>query len=323
MLKWIGRILYVVVIFILTITMYQIAFTSAAQDYYEDEIADLIDDDIAYMEGLNTLMGIDYFRVKPTLYEYSGEATDGDNSYRLDVSVFAIGATDEDMLLEGYAILVNNISIIEAGEEILDPIIRITAELDQEILLVDEELSDRGSVFYNPSQTFDPYNIPVLFLFDEYLRNSDSGDIASLERIEVNYSKGEKDDDGYFIFSDIPLFIASTSAIDEAVLGDLKDPELAIDPELYQIRDGFENQIPSDTDIQELDLNTSRNDLSAYNGVIWRTMGIYTLIIALLTYLVFFHRRIREHIRTKNEPKRPISSNKALFTDYVEKKDER
>jgi hypothetical protein len=325
MLKWIGRILYVVVIFILTIQIYSFAYFSKLQNYHDDKIADLIDDDIAYMEGLNTLMGIDYFRVTPTLYEYSGESTDDENSYRLDVSVYAVGASSEEASFDGYAILVNNISIIEAGEEILDPIIRITAELDQQTLMVDEELSDRGSVFYNPAQPFAYYNIPVLFLFDtdNYLRDPESGDIASLERIEVNYSKGEKDDDGNFIFSDIPLFIASTSEISEAALGDLKDPNLMIDSEIYQIRDGFEDQLPSDTDVQTLNLNTTRSDLSAYNGVIWRTMGIYTLIIALLTYLVFFHRRIREHIRTKNEPKRPMSSNKALFTDYVEKKDER
>lgn len=325
MLKWIGRILYVVVIFILTIQIYSFAYFSKLQNYHDDNIADRIDDDLAYMEGLNTLMGIDYFRESPTLYAYSGEATDDDSSYRLDVSVYAVGASSEEASFDGYAILANNISIVENGEEVLDPILRITAELDQATLKVDDELSDRGSVFYNPSQPFAYYNIPVLFLFDtdNYLRNPETGDIASLERIEVNYSNGDKDDDGNFVFSDIPLFIASTSEISEAALGDLKDPNLTIDPEIYRIRAGFDDQFPSDTEIETLNLNTSRNDLSAYNGVVWRTMGIYTLIIALLTYLVFFHRRIREHIRSKNEPERPLSSNKALFTDYVEKKDER
>ncbi|MFP4177759.1 MAG: hypothetical protein ACLFTZ_03245 [Acholeplasmataceae bacterium] len=317
MFKWIGRILYIVVVFILTIQIYSFAYFTKLQNYYDDTIADRVDDDIAYMEGLNTLMGIDYFRMSPTLYEYSGEASDDDSSYRVDLSVYAVGATSEEEAFDGYAILANNVAIVEHGETVEDPIIRITVELDRPTLMVDEELSDRGSVFYNPSEPFAYYNIPVLFLFDtdNYLRDPDTEEIAVLERIEVNYSSGETDDDGNFIFSDEPLFIASTSAIDEAALGDLKDPNLTIDPDIYRIRDDFEDQMPSDADVEELNLNTSRNDLSAYNGVVWLTMGIYTLIIAILTYLVFFHRRIREYIRTKNEPERPVSSNESLFRD--------
>ncbi len=318
MLKWVLRIIYVIVISVLSLQIYHFAYFSKLQAYYEEHIADRMDDDEAYLTGMNTLMGLNYFRQSPLLYVYEQDSGD----YQLRVSIRAVSASTETEHFDGFVVFVNHVRIYEDGVLVDNPVLRITVELSEATLTVGDEQTNTGSVFFDPGQPFAFYNVPLLFLFDSdnYLKVPDSDVIAVLNTLEISYSNGEREDNA-LVFNPVPLFIASRFEINEAVLGNNKDADFDLDVDLYRLHGLFANDLPDDSEISLYDLVTDRGDLSPYNHLVWRTMLIYTVIVLALTYLLFFHKNVMETVRAKRyqkEPPKPKSS-QTLFHDYEEK----
>ncbi|MBU1141449.1 MAG: hypothetical protein KKG64_02880 [Firmicutes bacterium] len=296
MLKWIGRALYVMIISILSLQIYSYAYYSKLQEYYNDNVSEYIDDDTVFLNGINTLMGIDYYRESPILYEYIKD--DGD--FQITVRAYAIGIMSDNTYYDGFMILVNHVLIVEDGATLEDPIIKINVELDTNTLMVSEELTNRGSIYFDSLQPFAYYNVPVLFLFDaeDYLKVPNQDAFANLTRIEVEYSNREVDDDKNLIYNESPLFLATAVATSESALN--KDATLAINVNDYRLRLQFENDVPSEIEMITFNLNDDRGDMNPYNWLIWRTMLVYVLIVAIVTYLLFFHKIVRERYKTKN-----------------------
>jgi len=296
MLKWVGRILYIIMISLLSLQIYSYAYYSKLQEYYMDHVEENLNNNEAYLNGINTLMGIDYYRESPILYSFSSTAGD----YQFSVNVYAVGVNAKDLYYDGLMIFVNNVSITKDSAVIEDPILKISVELDQATLLVGEELSDTGSIYFDPSQPFAYYNVPVLFLFDadDYLKVPDEDAFAVINRILVEYSDGEKDEDNALIFDDSALFIASREVISDAAYH--KDTTLTINVDDYRLRDDFADQIPTDAEIIAFGLNADHGDLDAYNWTVWKIMLIYITLVIVVTYLLFFHKMVREHFKTKN-----------------------
>jgi hypothetical protein len=327
MLKWIGRILFIVIVAVLALQVYGISYYSMLDAYYVEYVAEHMDDDDTYLHGITTLMGLDYYRMSPLLYDSSEHIVEDEN-YQLRLTIRAVGATENDVSIDGLMIFVNNVRIIEDGVEVENPIIRITVMLSDSTLRVGESKTDRGSVFYNPSQPFayyNYYNVPLVFLFDteNYLLNPDTDEIAQIERIEVSYSNGELNETNEFSFNPQLLFVASRETYDEAVLGQNKHENFDFDASLYKLREQFSADKPSEDDIILFDLMTERGDLSEFNGIIFRNILIYVLVVSLLTYLIFFHRRVRESIQTKKYQQKAEESKKLghlpIFRDPEEK----
>jgi len=165
--------------------------------------------------------------------------------------------------------------------------------------MVDNTLSNRGSVFFDSKEPFAYYNVPLLFLFDaeDYLKVPDQDVFANLSRIEVEYSNRELDDNDMIVYNETPLFLATTATTSESALN--KDATLAINSSDYRLRDLFADNSPTDSEIATYNLVTDRGDLNPYNWVVWRTMIIYVLVVIGITYLLFFHKTVRAHFKAK------------------------
>ncbi|BCR36593.1 hypothetical protein [Mariniplasma anaerobium] len=300
MMKWIGRSIYVLAIVFISVIIYRYAYTAKLQEYYDAEIRDNINDDETLLIGLNTLLTIDYYRESPMLYQYVSDTGD----YQFTLSSYAIGITYGDVSYDGLMFVINNLAIMEDGELIVDPVLKITVNLSHNTLLVEDEYSNMGSVYYDPLIPFSIYNVPALFLFDaeNYLLipNDDdnaSPEYATIENITLEYSNGAANDDNEYLFNEIPLFVGSKVEYRDAAY--LKDSTFNIDPDLYQINDDFGSDGLSTDNIATFNLVTEQDDLTPYNGAIWRIMVIYILLIIVITYFLFFHKMLMGHLQYK------------------------
>jgi hypothetical protein len=328
MLKWIGRSVYVIALVFISVIIYRYAYTAKLQEYYDAEIRDNIDDDEILLKGLNTLLTIDYYRESPMLYQFVSNTGD----YQFTLSSYAIGITYGDVSYDGLMFLINDIKIIEDGALIEDPVIKITVNLSHETLLVEDEYTNTGSIFYDPLLAFSIYNVPALFLFDaeNYLliANDDenaSPEYATIENITIEYSNGEPNDDNEYVFNEIPLFVGSKIEYRDAAY--LKDSTFSIDPELYQLSDDFGSDGITADDIETFNLITDQDDLTPYNGAVWRIMVIYVLLIIVITYFLFFHKILMGHLQKKkiladkeNADKNPEVIFKDIDTDTKDEK---
>lgn len=300
MLKWIGRSIYVLAIVFISVIIYRYAYTAKLNEYYDAEIRDNINDDETLLRGLNTLLTIDYYRESPMLYQFVSDTGD----YQFTLTSYAIGITYGEASYDGLMFLLNDVKIIEDGELLVDPVLKITVNLSHNSLLVEDEFSNIGSVFYDPILPFSIYNVPALFLFDaeNYLLipNEDEDatpEYATIENITVEYSNGEATDDNDYEFNEIPLFVGSKTEYRDAAY--LKDSTFNIDPEIYEINDDFGSDGLTSDDIDNFNLVTDQDDLTPYNGAIWRIMVIYVLLVIMITYFLFFHKTLMDHLRYK------------------------
>lgn len=294
------------------------AYTAKLQVYYDLEIRDHINDDAVLLKGLSTLLTIDYYIESP-LYQYVSDSGD----YQFTLSSYAIGISYGDAAYDGYMFVVNDIQIKEHGEVVLNPIMKLSVTLNDQTLLVDSVFSDTGSVYYDPVKPFSIYNVPALFLFDaeNYLLvpSTDEGaspEFTTIEHVTLEYSNGKTNDKSEYVFNDIPLFVGSKVEYRDAAY--IKDPNFFIDASKYQIRDNFESISITQNDIDTFNLMTEKDDLSPYNGEVWKIMSIYVFSIAVITYFLFFHKLVRLRIAEKkhlaNKEKKG-NSTEVIFKD--------
>jgi len=313
MIKWLGRTVYLIIILLLTVQIWFFAFQSKLQQFYEEHMASYVDDNDAYLVGMNTLADIDYYQKTP-IYSFSSDNPD----YQFDINVHAIGAliTNQDnkqISVDGLLVYINKVSI----KTIESPIIRLTLTLDQSSIIVrdsngDNMLTNKIQMEYNPKVEFPRSNIPILFLVktEGSLVVPDTGILSNIKILKAEISDGLTNADNQLIYDPKALFIASDEIVPEGAY--VKDDQFIIRAEDYSLRALFASDVPSSSEIVTYNLITDREDLSQYNGIVWRTMIGYGLMVVLITYLLFFHKNVMIKMREK----RDLAYRKAHPKDY-------
>lgn len=317
MMKWIGRSIYILLITFVSVTVFRIAYTAKLQKYYETEIKDFINDEETLLRGLNTLLQINYYREDPLLYQYQNATGD----YQFNLAMYAIGITADNNHYDGMMLVINNLKITENDEIVENPILKMSVTLSHETLLVNKTYTNTGSIYYDPSQPFSIYNVPALFLFDaeNYLlvpdTNNDNPDVfATIDTVTLEYSNGSTDDDNNYIFNEVPMFVGSKVEYNE--MAHFKDSSFSIDPELYQINANFGENGLTDDVINSFNLVTDQDSLKPYNGTVWRIMSIYVLAVVVVTYFLFFHKYVRERMRSKTIDVSSNNDDKEIVTIF-------
>jgi len=320
MMKWIGRSIYVLAIVFISVVVFRLAYTAKLQEYYDAEVRENMDDDETLLKGLMTSLTIDYYQETPKIYEYISDEGD----YQFNLSAYAIGISYGDEKYDGLMFVINDINIVEDGDPIDNPIIRMSVTLSHQTLMVNEAYQNNGSIIFDPILEFSIYNVPALFLFEApnymLIPNEDENaepEYATIETLTLEYSNGETNDNGSYVFDEVPFFVASATEYRDAVHDDHKDSGFSIDPESFRLSDDFGDDGITDDDILAFNLVTEKDDLSQYNGVMWRIMLVYVLVVVVITYFLFFHKYVRQRIQMKHEKEVTVSK-QAIFKDDVE-----
>ncbi|HAX03929.1 MAG: hypothetical protein A2Y45_07575 [Tenericutes bacterium GWC2_34_14] len=294
MLKWILRFFYIMIVSVATLYVYGSANYGRLEAYYEAYMADEIDNDDVYLTGINTLMNLAYYKQDP-VYSY----TSASDTHNLKLSVYAIGIQNEGVYLDGIMIFVNELDVIDGeGNPIENPIIKVTAHLSDKTYNLNDELVDTPSIVFDSTKEF-PYSYaPTLFLVyaEDYLLIPETNTYAMIERISVSYSDGTRDESGQYEYDTTWLLDVANGDPGEAAYNKVTD--FTLDETSFRLTEIYGEELTAE-EITTLGLVTDRGDLKEFNGVIVKTMVIYTLIVMALTYVLFFHKYIMEKVREK------------------------
>lgn len=309
MLKWVWRILYFVIIAILSLQVYGYAYFEQLGAYYEDHIESELNNPNAFMEGMNTILGLSYFQETPNLYEE--EISDDDTQFTITIK--AVGAVTDGDGVDGYAIIFSDLFFSKDNKPLDRTVIKITVELDNDTFIVDGERTNRKTLIYDSGNPFSFQNVPVFFVFDYdgYTLNTETNTYASLSRIEMTYGWVEADT---YVYDDTLTYLGTPESNNEAAM--YKSSDITFTQEDYTLIDSFSDFIPSETDIETYQLNINRGNLSAYDGVVYRIIALFLTVVFIVTYFLFFHKSVLAFIRKKKA--RQIDSNtksQAIFKD--------
>jgi len=317
MLKWILRFFYIMIISVATLYVYGSANYGRLEAYYATYMADQIDNDQVYLEGINTLMNLEYHQETP-VYTYTSTS----DTHFVKLSVYPIGISNEGTYYDGIMIFINNLAIYDDGVLVEKPILKITAQLSDKTYKLNDELIDNPSVIYDSTKEF-PYSYaPTLFLVyaPDYLEipsEDDTVRYATIDTISVQYSTGERGEDGQYAFDETMLLIASDHEASEAAYN--KATDMVLNESSFRLTQTFGDDLSLE-EIEALGLNVTQGSLKEFNGVIVKTMSIYGLIVIALTYIIFFHKHVVEKIKAKRmdkqqEARDPGKVQEAIFQD--------
>ena len=308
MLKWFLRILYFIVIAVLSLQVYGYAYFQQLEAYYKDNLEPYLNDEVTYMEGMNTLLGLSYFSEEADLFDYV--QLDGEITYRF--SIRTVGAVTEDIGVDGFAMMISDMNIVHEGEQLERPIIKMTVEMSEETFLVDGTKTDVKTLIYDIDNPFSFTNVPVFFMFDYegYNLISETDDFAFIKRIEILYGWVEGDQ---YEFSPVPIFLATQEPTNEAALYKTSGFDI---PSSYRLMDQFEDNTPTELQISALNLNTTRGDINAYSYILTRTIVIFLAVVFIVTYFLFFHGSVMRYYRKKKGEKQPVKDlTSSIFKD--------
>jgi hypothetical protein len=321
MLKWILRILYIMILSVATMYVFGSSNYSRLTLYYEKYMEDHLNDSAVYLEGINTIMNLDYHKeiMAPKTY------TSADGKKELTLNFYAIGATLDKEFYDGLMIFVNNIKIETDDGLIEKPILKIEVLLSGKSYDTPEGKSEIATIEYNPTKEF-PYSyVPIVFLLkaDKYLLipSTDTTPVtyATVEAIFISY--GVLGDDGKINYDQTLLFSGSNTILEDPSY--IKADDFIIDEASYSLSEQFEGSRPTSEEIEQFGLITARGDLREFNGVVWKNMIIFTLVATALTYVLFFHKIFWEKIRERKQANQPVvvtNKRDAIFVDVEEKK---
>ncbi|MDY0295629.1 MAG: hypothetical protein RBQ71_07485 [Acholeplasmataceae bacterium] len=314
MLKWILRFFYIMIISVATLYVYGSANYGRLEAYYAKYMAEQIDNDQLYLEGINTLMNLEYHQETP-VYTYVSES----DTHFVKLSVYPIGISNEGTYYDGVMIFINQLAIYDDGVLVEKPILKITAHLSDATYKLNDELIDNPSVVFDSTKEF-PYSYaPTLFLVyaDDYLKIPETETFATIDMITVEYSTGARGEDGQYAYDTTMLLIATDSEAPEAAYN--KATDMVLNESSFRLTESFGDDLSAE-EIETLGLNVTKGSLKEFNGVIVKTMSIYGLIVIALTYIIFFHKFVVEKIRAKRldkqqEMKEPGKEQEAIFQD--------
>lgn len=319
MLKWVGRFVFIMVVFVVTVPVLQYAQYARVEKYYVENLAGKEDDPSEYLVGISTMFGMDYFQDTPALTYTDNDHAEQD--FVLDIYLF--GVTEDKDVMNGFMLYLHDLSLVDdQGEVIINPIIKMTVQLNLETMKqADGTYTNRQEVVINPTNAI---VVPMVFLVDneDNLKVQDEDIYAEIERIEIEYSTGEKNDDGEYIYNDSYLLLITQDPSDELAV--VKYDGISFTADDYQLRNDFADVVPTDAEITTFGLITDKDDISPYNWILWRTILVYTFIVFVLAYFLFFHKALKEkremkRMQANSDPSKPKTE--VIFKDEIEEKD--
>ena len=303
MLKWFLRITYIMILSIATMYVFGSSNYSRLTDYYEKYMMDYINDTEVYLEGINTVMNLDYHKEIITAKTYTSQ----DEKMTLTLNFYAIGATVDKKLYDGLMIFVNNVRIENEDGVLINPILKIEVLLSDETYKSETGKSNIAVVEYNPTQKFPFSYVPIIFLLnaENYLLIDDDSDIdayATIESISISY--GVMDADGIVNYDPTLLFIGSDTILEDPAY--IKANDFQIDESLFDLKSLFAGDRPTDQEIESLGLITTRGSLTEFNYIIWKNMAIFGVVVIALTYVLFFHKIVWQKIQERKQVDKPV-----------------
>ncbi len=301
--KWIGRFLYAIIIIYMTFVIIQSANGARSNAYLLENMSEYYNDETQFFKGVNTLLGLDYITYEPIAPVY----TDTTREHRLTFQIYGIGYTDQEGIhLDGMMIFVNDVVIYEKNEEtgfyklLENPYIRLTIFTD--------ELQENST---EPvSYTSVGMNFSAGFVFDQvssevaYDLTKTDGSLAKITRVDVDYSNGATNADGSLIYSPESIMIVASQPVDDPVFDDsIKITDFNYDPESYRLSDDITTWPVTDAEASTLNLMTDHDDITAYNWHMIRVYLLYAGFVIIVTYLLFFHKKVMGLIHTKRTQK--------------------
>ncbi len=302
--KWIGRLFYAILIVFMTFFIIQSAFDARSNAYLLENMTDEWDNEAQFFKGVNTLLDLDYMTSDPIIPAY----VDDTGAHRLTFQLYGIGYTDQEgNHLEGLMIFINDIVIYEQDErtgfmeQVENPYIRLTIYTDELI----ENSTD--TVVYTG---FEGQNFAAGFVFEQAseevafdLEKSD-GTIATITRIDVDYSNGASNG-GSLVYATESVMIIANETVEDPVYDDsLKISDFSYDPEAYRLADDITAFPVTDAEASSLNLFIDRDDITAYNWEMIRIYLLYAGFVIIITYLLFFHKKTMAMIRAKRSAKK-------------------
>ncbi len=353
MLKWVGRILYVVFVFIIisTIELGSGGVQGLQRgDYAVDYVIPSKDDNGDYdphkaLARFTAAIDIYYSNQAIASFSSVGDATVDDQyevGFELYPFVSLMKHSEINIWFDGFFFILTDYNEDAINYRIEVSAVNNSIEDAELITLTNDDLSRSGMIYLLPDDFF-LNSRPALVTYIEnssfYGKDKDAKTATSFEYDIVSISmyatflkneEGETEEKFIYRITDHSESFAGTPIKEDTTQLDVKAED-------YNLSKLIGAGAPSDEEVETYSLVTTYHpaDFSKYVYWYWIIYGGYTVLILVIPYFWFFHRRVMAKFRSKKELKekedfanqklqdgKPIPQNEQIFSDVEPKGDD-
>lgn len=348
MLKWIGRILYVV--FVLLVIGF-VEFTAGGivgmqrSEYARVNIIDRADND----EDYTVFDGLDYFNAAIGTYysnvsikntndenHYDTTAESIDNLYKIKLGIYPFISTlkdpNVDIWYDGFYIVVEDYheDVLFYSFDIIAT--HVNDPENKKITLTKDPSGERDDRFLYIYPTTDGFirneRVPLTtYLYNTMFYNADQNELGGIFEYNIIsisvFAHVETETDPVFIYrmtDGSENYVGSPLVLHET---------LNLTASTFNISKQLENLAPTQNDIDTFNIVTTYHpaDFSPYNHFYYIVYSIYFLLVIVVPYFWFFHKKVMTKIN-KNKPQKETEEiiinqpkEQQLFSDEEPKSD--
>ncbi len=354
MLKWIGRILYVVFIFIIISTVE--LGSGGVQglqrgDYAVAHVVSAKDDDGNYdphkaLAHFTSAINIYYSNQVIGSFTTVGDATLDDQyevGFELYPFVSLMKHSEIDIWFDGFFFVLTDYNEDAVNYRVEISAVNTSVEDGDRIILTNDDLTRAGMIYLMPDDFFQNSR-PALVTYIEnssfYQKDPDKETATSFEYDIVSISmyvtlptevEGETKETYIYRITDQSEAFAGSPLVEDAAILDLKAED-------YNLSKLIGVGTPTDEEVTQYNLVDTYHpaDFSPYVYWYFIIYGGYFVLIIVIPYFWFFHRRVMAKIRAKKDLKnkedianqrvqegKQITENEQIFSDIEPKGDDK
>jgi hypothetical protein len=312
-MKWIGRILYVVIVGVVTYFMITVALAARTSAFLEDSRDEIKKSDTFLLSTLTvtTYNGASeaYILREPIFqqdFSVAGDTPEVEYLYRVNIKVYTLAVFNKKSNVNCFAIILKDIIISdEKAVKDSDGIYQLSAKFtfSDEVKIDENKTSTVANVTVSP--IYDSSS-GIILINESSLKGPD-GNSVSINKIDFYYKTEAAEESFLSLYQTTPDYSFTGKdqfgTIDATRLYDFSGDAL-------KLNKTHPSAVSNDLIYYNPD---SINGLKSKNIVIVRYMSIFVAIVIVITYLIFFHKTVWALVKAKinsKKEKKEIEHNK-------------
>lgn len=303
-LKWITRILYIVIVGFVTFFVYTLSVSARSDAYLTSKKDEIIQDTAEGRNAFITSLVTSnyngsaqvYNRIEPLYYEEFVK----DDEFRLKLRIYSIVLLDDKVAYNGLVFLVTDLVIT-------DPDVSLDANFHK---IITAKFDFSKSIHITKDETKMTHSVELGVAFDDSTRvamitetaltsSENSNEKADIEKVTLFYHTPIENSESK---NDIPLLTTiqmdrdHLTAEADAFPADLAKRSYDLSPDRINLLKDYPNPVNNDIIYYR---EGAAKELYAFNGKIWQFMIIEVLVVIVITYLLFFNSYVMKLVREK------------------------
>jgi hypothetical protein len=311
-LKWVGRILYLIIVGVATYFLFSLALGNRGYEYLQEAKAKAMEDPNYLLSVVGvTQYGTDTksFSEKAPLYSasYSYKSADETIEYRVNIEMYPVTYVLKKEVSDSLAIVIRDL-VIKDDRALIDESTAsntITATFTFNTPITDPKKENEYLTYTASIGALYDNSLRLCLISEASLYNYKLSQDVDITKINLKFKNKEADSSDVLFLSLVNSLYPDTPE-EDLFAANAEQRTFSVTHASYDLSTKYDYKVGGDfPKSSHVYYNADiEKELKSHNGVIVKYMAIYIPILLVITYLLFFNKIVVAIVRKKIDKKR-------------------